>query len=90
MLFTTVKSVKMTKAGYDARKGGGQDMHKKYRLKIEVRDQLQDTLEALRLQRELPEVLPSLSPVNTLRTGLLNCLNARSRGLIFRHRASCI
>jgi hypothetical protein len=28
--------------------------------------------------------------VNTLRTGLLNCLNARSRGLIFRHRAFCI
>jgi hypothetical protein len=28
--------------------------------------------------------------VNTLRTGLLNCLNARSRGLTFRHRASCI
>jgi len=28
--------------------------------------------------------------VNTLRTGLLNCLNARSRGLNFRHRASCI
>ena len=27
---------------------------------------------------------------NKLRTGLLNCLNARSRGLIFRHRASCI
>ena len=27
---------------------------------------------------------------NTLRTGLLNCLNARSRGLNFRHRASCI
>ena len=26
----------------------------------------------------------------TLRTGLLNCLNARSRGLTFRHRASCI
>ena len=26
---------------------------------------------------------------NTLRTGLLNCLNARSRGLTFRHRASC-
>ena len=25
---------------------------------------------------------------NTLRTGLLNCLNARSRGLTFRHRAS--
>ena len=28
--------------------------------------------------------------VNTLRTGLLNCLNARSRGLTFRHRASSI
>ena len=28
--------------------------------------------------------------VNTLRTGLLNCLNARSRGLNFRHRASSI
>ena len=28
--------------------------------------------------------------VNTLRTGLLNCLNARSPGLTFRHRASCI
>jgi len=27
---------------------------------------------------------------NTLRTVLLNCLNARSRGLTFRHRASCI
>ena len=27
---------------------------------------------------------------NTLRTGLLNCLNSRSRGLTFRHRASCI
>ena len=27
---------------------------------------------------------------NTLRTGLLNCLNARSRGLTFRHRASCV
>ena len=27
---------------------------------------------------------------NTLRTGLLNCLNARSRGLTFRHCASCI
>ena len=27
---------------------------------------------------------------NTLRTGLLNCLNARSWGLTFRHRASCI
>ena len=28
--------------------------------------------------------------LNTLRTELLNCLNARSRGLIFRHRAFCI
>ena len=28
--------------------------------------------------------------INTLRTGLLNCLNARSQGLTFRHRASCI
>ena len=28
--------------------------------------------------------------INTSRTGLLNCLNARSRGLTFRHRASCI
>ena len=28
--------------------------------------------------------------INTLRTGLLNCLNARSRGLTFRHRASSI
>ena len=27
---------------------------------------------------------------NTLRMGLLNCLNARSRGLNFRHRASSI
>ena len=28
--------------------------------------------------------------VKTLRTGLLNCLNTRSRGLNVRHRASCI
>ena len=28
--------------------------------------------------------------VNTLRTRLLNCLNARSRGLTSRHSASCI
>ena len=28
--------------------------------------------------------------INTLRTGLLNSLNARSRGLTFRHRASRI
>ena len=26
---------------------------------------------------------------NTLTTGLLNCLNARSPGITFRHRASC-
>ena len=31
-----------------------------------------------------------LCEIKTLRTGLLNCLNARSRGLTFRHRASCI
>ena len=31
-----------------------------------------------------------LELINTVRTGLLNCLNARSRGLTFRHRASCI
>ena len=30
------------------------------------------------------------SNISTLRTGLLNCLNARSRGLTFRHRASCL
>ena len=32
----------------------------------------------------------SIDCFNILRTGLLNCLNARSRGLTFRHRASCI
>jgi len=31
-----------------------------------------------------------LGRINTLRTGLWICLNARSRGLAFRHRASCI
>ena len=31
-----------------------------------------------------------LQHFNTLRMGLLNCLNARSRGLTFRYRASCI
>ena len=31
-----------------------------------------------------------LTGFNTLWTGLLNCLNARSRGLTFRHRASCM
>ena len=30
------------------------------------------------------------SHLNKLRTRILNCLNARSRGLTFRHRASCI
>ena len=41
----------------------------------------------------IPMSFPSfndLPHLNTLRTGLLNCLNARSRGLTFRHRASCI
>ena len=32
----------------------------------------------------------SMVRFNTLKTGLLNCLNARSRGLTFRHRASCM
>jgi len=32
----------------------------------------------------------STQVLNTLRMGLLNCLNAHSRGLTFRHRASCI
>jgi len=32
----------------------------------------------------------SNSQLNTLRMGLLNCLSARSQGLNFRHRASCI
>ena len=46
--------------------------------------------------RDLEEIRGDLIAVlrhcylNTLRTGLLNCLNARSRGLTFRHRASCI
>ena len=35
-------------------------------------------------------LLQQVNIVNTLRTGLVNCLNARSRGLTFRHRASCI
>ena len=35
-------------------------------------------------------VIGTESSLNTLRTGLLNYLNARSRGLTFRHRASCI
>jgi len=38
----------------------------------------------------LLEQLTIIELVNTLRKGLLNCLNARSRGLTFRHRASCI
>ena len=38
----------------------------------------------------LEDKLQTYSKINTLKTGLLNCLNARSRGLIFRHRASCI
>ena len=35
-------------------------------------------------------VLEEAEGVNTLRTGLLNFLNARSRGLTFRHHASCL
>ena len=35
-------------------------------------------------------VVAKVAHINTLRTGLLNYLNARSRGLTFRHRASCI
>ena len=35
-------------------------------------------------------ILLKLLIIKTLSTGLLNCLNARSRGLNFRHRASCI
>jgi hypothetical protein len=34
--------------------------------------------------------IPFYCHLNTLRTELLNCLNARSRSLTFRHRASCI
>ena len=41
-------------------------------------------------KRHKSETFPIYFYINTLRTGLLNCLNARSRGLIFRHRASCI
>ena len=41
---------------------------------------------------QLPKSFKSVEDMqlNTLRTGLLNCLNARSRGLTFRHRASCV
>ena len=35
-------------------------------------------------------LLERLREIYTLRTGLLNCLNARSRVLTFRHRTSCI
>ena len=35
------------------------------------------------------QLLRCLVTFNTLRTWLLNCLNARSRGLTFRHCASC-
>ena len=37
-----------------------------------------------------PKQVNQYSFLNTLWTGLLNCLNARSRGLTFRHSASCI
>ena len=36
------------------------------------------------LSAQLPDMLQVL--LNTLRTGLLNCLNARSRGLIHLHQ----
>ena len=45
---------------------------------------------ALWLQTESFERQTKFTAFNSLRTGLLNCLNARSRGLNFRHRASCI
>ena len=42
-------------------------------------------------QRILGEIcITKQREFNTLRMGLLNCLNAHSRGLTFRHRASCI
>ena len=41
-------------------------------------------------QKMIWDGLSMLLVINTLRTGLLNCLNARSRGLTFRHRASSI
>ena len=43
----------------------------------------------MRLHKSI-KILVGKPGVNTLRTGLLNPLNARSRGLNFRHRASCI
>ena len=43
-----------------------------------------------RLRREADQSSPFSVEVNTLRTGLLNCLNARSRCLTFRHRAYCM
>jgi hypothetical protein len=52
-------------------------MNKKYRLKIEVRDQLQDTFEALRMQRVLPEALAPLSRVKwrqSYKTVILMCV----------------
>ena len=42
------------------------------------------------LYHQLPAAVFTDQSVNTFRTGLLNCLNARSQGLTFRHRASCI
>ena len=37
------------------------------------------------LTKQFPKKKKKITIINTLRTGLLNCLNARSRGLIFRH-----
>ena len=42
------------------------------------------------LKNVKPTYLVSVLAFNTLRMGLLNCLNARSRGLTCRHRASCV
>jgi len=52
-------------------------------------EKLTGLLTAISLEHAFNTIV-ALCIVNTLRTGLLNCLNARSRGLTFRHRASCI
>ena len=50
----------------------------------DIRRSFPSCLNCMTLQME------TLFGFNTLRTGLLNCLNAGYRGLNFRHRASCI
>ena len=47
-----------------------------------LKDSMRDEYQDLHVDRSLS--------FNTLRTGLLNCLNARSRSLTFKQRASCI